>query len=276
MKSYEVLHQNYHLQGFTTDGDHLYWSFTDSLVKTNRKNTVLAQVPVRDGHLGDIDYRDGKIYGTVLGDSLAGDPWGVWTSFFVYVFDAETLVLQKTIRLDPCYRMYRAPEKNAGFCGVDGIAAVPDGTLWLAGGLYTGEAYDRQMLLHISMRGELLDIRYFSTGNTPFGIQNLDYEEDTGRFWFSTYLAEKPYQAKASLYCADGRDIVEAYEFCTPYGFHALGGGRYLASAQAGVNGNRQGYAYEIGREDLANGPRTEADAIDYMKKRDFGKDVIL
>ena len=56
MKYCEVLHQNLHMQGFTTDGEHMYWSFTDSLVKTTKNGTVLVQVRIPAGHLGDIDY----------------------------------------------------------------------------------------------------------------------------------------------------------------------------------------------------------------------------
>ncbi len=261
MSVYEVLHQNYHLQGFTMSENHLFWSFTDSLVKTTVGNTVLAQVRIQGGHLGDIDYHDGCIYGTVLGDSLAGEPWGVWSSFHVYVFDAETLALKRTIRLDPCYRMFREPAQYGGFNGVDGIAVVPDGSIWLACGLCEAEQYDRQQLLRISPWGELLEIRSYLTGNTPFGIQNLDYEADTDSFWFSTYVGEKPFQAKETLYCARGDGIAGAWRFCSPYGFHCLGGGRYLASVQSGVNGNRQGYAYEIGADAFTCGPVTERDA---------------
>ncbi len=259
---YEVLHQNYHLQGFTASDSHLYWSFTDSLVKTTFGDTVVAQVRIRGGHLGDIDYRDGCIYGTVLGDSLAGEPWGQWSSFHVYVFDADTLALKRTIRLDPLYAMFREPEKYHGFYGVDGIAAMEDGSMWLAGGLRPEERYDRQMLLRFDGDGCLLETRYFSTGNTIFGIQNLDYEADTGRFWFSTYGPEQPFQARETLYCADENGVVDKWPVSTPYGFHCLGGGRYLASAQSGVNGNRQGYAYEISREALTSGPATERDAL--------------
>ncbi len=271
MKRYEVLHQNYHLQGYTVSDTHLFWSFTDSLVKTTFGNTVVAQVPIRGGHLGDIDYHDGCIYGTVLGDSLAGEKWGVWSSFHVYVFDAETLTLRRTIRLDPCYRMFRAPEKHGGFNGVDGIAVMADGTMWLAGGLYSEERYDRQQLLHMSANGELLEIRTYPTGNTTFGIQNLDYEADTGCFWFSTYSAEKPFQAKETLYCADETGIVGKWCVSTPYGFHCLGGGRYLASIQSGVNGNRRGYAYEIGREALECGPVTEDEAQRLLLDTEWG-----
>ena len=62
MKYTEVLHQNLQMQGFTTDGENMYWSFTDSLVKTKKSGLMLRQVPIPLGHLGDIVYYNGKIY----------------------------------------------------------------------------------------------------------------------------------------------------------------------------------------------------------------------
>ncbi len=257
---FEVLHQNYHLQGFTTDGTYFYWSFTDSLVKTTRNNTVIAQVHIPEGHLGDIDYYNGSLYATCMGNSLKGRPWGVWTSFFVNVYDAETLVLQRTIRLDSCYDMYANPVDYDGFNGVDGICVVPtsDGTptLWVAAALFSEERYSRQMLMKFSLQGELLEKKYVQTGNTVFGIQNLDYEEDTGYFYFSTYAAGFSYQPKETLYCVDVKTetVIESFSYYSPYGFHALGNGTYLVSGQAGVNKNRRGYAVEVSKETLRAG----------------------
>ncbi len=254
---FEVLHQNYHLQGFTTDGAHLYWSFTDSLVKTNLQNTVVAQVPVQCGHMGDIDYYDGKLYASLMGNAIAGDPWDKWSSFFIYVYDADTLALERMIRLDPCYRMQAAPAEHHGFIGIDGVAVrrSKDGTpqLWVAAVLMKDAAYDKQMLLHFSMDGELLEIKYFTTGNTTFGIQNLDYEEDTGLFWFSMYSKNQPYQSDFTLCAGDinTEQVVSGYSLRTPYGFHAEGNGHYLVSTESGTNGNRQGYAHRITQEEL-------------------------
>ncbi|MBQ0092525.1 MAG: hypothetical protein KBS45_04280 [Clostridiales bacterium] len=44
----EVLHQNWHMQGFTTDKEngYMYFSFTDSVVKVNMESTMIAQVHV--------------------------------------------------------------------------------------------------------------------------------------------------------------------------------------------------------------------------------------
>mgnify|MGYP003294707835 CR=1 FL=1 len=71
------------MQGFAKGGDFMYWSFTDSLVKTTLAGTVKCQCEMRDGHLGDCDYYNGKIYAPVEG----GDE--VYAC--IVVFDAETL-----------------------------------------------------------------------------------------------------------------------------------------------------------------------------------------
>lgn len=48
------------------------------------------------------------------------------------------------------------------------------------------------------------------TGNTVYGIQNLDYDEESGEFWFSTYGKSAPYQPEETLYrlgpALDGRE----------------------------------------------------------------------
>ena len=59
----EVFHQHCHMQGFTVDKESgiMYWSFTDSVVKTNMESMMIAQCHVSGGHLGDIAYYDGKV-----------------------------------------------------------------------------------------------------------------------------------------------------------------------------------------------------------------------
>ena len=258
MKYCEVLHQNLHMQGFTTDGKHMYWSFTDSLVKTTKSGTVLVQVRVPAGHLGDIDYYNGKIYGTVLGNSLKGLPFGIWTAFDVNVYDADTLALVKTIRLDDCFGMYERREH--GFNGVDGITVIPESEsspakMMVASALFDGEEYDSQMLLEYSLDGELLDKHFIKTGNTVFGIQNLDRDPETGNYWFSTYGGDRyDYQNKNFLFCASPDfELIGEYYLCTPYGVHCLGGDKFYLSVQAGVNGNRSGYAYEVDLDYIKN-----------------------
>ncbi len=257
---FECLHQNYHLQGFTTDNEFVYWSFTDSLVKTNLNNTVIAQVPVLGGHLGDIDYYGGKIYASLMGNALRGEPWGQWTSFHIDVFDCDTLALEKMIRLDPCYKMHANIPENHGFRGIDGVAVKSgaDGRpeLWVAAALETAPEYDKQMLMHFNLDGELIEIKYFKTGNTTFGIQNLDYEDDTGLFWFTTYGGHKEFQTNTGLFSvrAETEEVISEHDIMIPYGFHAYGKGKYLVSFQTGRNGNRQGYAYDATIDEIKRG----------------------
>lgn len=260
MKYTEVLHQNLHMQGFTTDGEHMYWSFTDSLVKTKKSGLMLRQVPIPAGHLGDIVYHEGKIYGTVLGNSLRGLPFGIWTSFEIHVFDAGTLALDRIIRLDDCYEMYK--NKERGFNGVDGITVVPTtadkpATLMVASALFTAEEYDCQILLEYSFDGKLLEKHYVKTGNTVYGIQNLTRDPDTGNYWFSTYGGGYPlpeYKGKTYLFCVSPNfEVIESYNLCTPYGLEAIGGGKFYLSVLGGKNGSQEGYAYEADLDFIKN-----------------------
>ena len=250
MKYLEVLHQNLHMQGFVSDGEHFYWSFTDSLVKTNRRGTVIAQIPVCGGHLGDITYYNNCIYGSVMGNALKGNRWDDWTSFEIKVYDSRSLACINVIRLDECYRMFA--EKEDGFVGIDGITMKPkdDGegvNMLVACALADGVEYDRQIMLEYTLDGTLVKKHYVKTGNTRFGIQNLDRDPKTGHYWFTTYGAAQSYQNPNFLmHASENFELIEEFLFCTPYGFQALGDGRYYVSLQGGENGNRQGYAYEV------------------------------
>ena len=259
MKYTEVLHQNLHMQGFSTDGENMYWSFTDSLVKTKKNGLMLRQVPIPAGHLGDIVYYNGKIYGTVLGNSLKGLPFGIWTSFEIHVFDAGTLALDRIIRLDDCYRMYEKREN--GFNGVDGITVLPpekdrDAHLMVASALFDGEEYDSQIILEYTFDGELVDKHFVKTGNTVYGIQNLTRDPENGDYWFSTYGAysKYPFQNKNYLFRTDKDfNLIDEYYLCTPYGIEALGGKRFYLSAIANTDGQESGYAYEADLDFIKN-----------------------
>ena len=259
MKYTEVLHQNLHMQGFSTDGENMYWSFTDSLVKTKKSGLMLRQVLIPAGHLGDIVYYNGKIYGTVLGNSLRGLPFGIWTSFEIHVFDAGTLALDRIIRLDDCYGMYK--NKEHGFNGVDGITVLPptdtqEAHLMVAAALFDGEEYDSQIILEYSFDGELMNKHFIKTGHTIYGIQNLTRDPETGNYWFSTYggYLKYAFQNKNYLFCASPDfELLEQYKLCTPYGLEALGGGKFYLSAIAGESGNESGYAYEADLEFIKN-----------------------
>ncbi len=260
----EVLHQNWHMQGFTADPEqrYLYWSFTDSVVKTNARSTVIAQCHVEGGHLGDIDYRDGKLYASFLGQPEAGHAWDDWTSFKIDIFNADDLRLETVIDLPVCDQLKAiagSPEDEYGFNAIDGVTFGKDlegkEKMFVACAIRNGERYHRQLLLQLTLEGVYERMHLIDVGNTVFGIQNLDHDDETGDFWFSTYGPSEPYQAKETLFCvsSDLKTVRAKYRYSSPYGFHCLGGGQYLASVQAGTNGNHSGYAYACSESQFAS-----------------------
>ena len=276
MKYIETLHQNQHMQGFTSDGKHMYWSFTDTVVKTTLKGTVRRCVPVSGGHLGDIDYFEGKLYASFMGDALPGHAWNDWTSFKICVFDADTLELEKMINLDICdyYKSLKGTDADTrGFQGVDGVAfgKIPGTEEWrmfVACALDTGEKYENNILLRFTIDGVYETEYPIKTGNTVFGIQNLDYDATTGEFWFSTYGGGEPFMPKETLYKTDVNITKAEEKFCfsSAYGFECLGDGKYYCALQWGTNGNRCGGAFMC-EKSFFNTKKTEAEVTDYIKQ---------
>ena len=205
----KVVNQNYHMQGFTSGGGFVYFSFTDSLVKTTPAGTVKCQAEVFGGHLGDIDYYGGKIYGSYLGNALPGHAWDDWTCFKIYVFDASDLRVLNVINMDICdeyKRISGMPPDTRCFSGIDGVAFGREpGTgaqkMFVACAMITGEKYENQILLQCTPEGKYEKEYHIRTGNTVYGIQNLDYDESSGEFWFSTYGKGAPYQPEETIYC---------------------------------------------------------------------------
>ncbi len=257
MEYIEVCNQNQHMQGFTSDAEHKYmfWSFTDSVVKTNMNGTMICQIHCDDsGHLGGMDWHDGKVYVSFMANPSPWTFWNDWSGFYIFVYDDHDLHLIEKIKLDECMDM----KKNdvGGFQGIDGIAfgKAPDTgeeRMFVAVATNSGEQYAHEMILQIGPDNKIEKVHYIPNKNTVFGIQNLDYEADTGCFWITTYGQKYPYQAEETLYrIAPTLDRVEAkYKFSTPYGFECLGNGEYYCSIQSGTNGHRNGVAYKCTSE---------------------------
>ncbi len=255
----ECTHQNCHMQGFTSDAKHeyMYWSFTDSLVKTNMKGTMICQIHVGGGHFGGLDWHDGKIYVSYMKYPTPWTYFTDWQAFRIYVYEDQDLQLLKIIDIAECVEMKK--NMTDGFQGIDGVAfgKVPGETedrMLVAVALETGEQYGNQMFLDVDEEtGKIRNIYKIPAGNKIFGIQNLDYEADTGCYWFTTYDAGEPYMEKETLYCVlpDMKTVRAKYAISTPYGFEALGNGEYYLSLQGGENGNQSGIAFRVRAEDL-------------------------
>ncbi len=275
MEFLEVYNQRYHVQGFTSGNGYMYWSFTDTLVKTTMDGIVRRQTEVFGGHLGDCDYHDGKIYVSYTGNCLPGHEWGDWTAFKIYVFDADDLSLIEMLDLDICYgykKIACSPEDTRGFRGIDGVAIAPDpktgeDKMFVACTLCVDEKFSNQIILQFTLDGVYETEHYIPTGNTVFGIQNLDYDAENKEFWFTTYNAEPPHQDRATLYCIphDLSGVSRSYLYATPFGLDCLGKDGFYASVHYGPRGRCGGIAYRCDESRFAV-PKTMNDLVKEFK----------
>ncbi|MGX6744885.1 hypothetical protein [Streptomyces xantholiticus] len=243
-----------HLQGMAFDPGrrHLYFSFTDMIVKTDLAGRPLGSVRGIGGHLGDLDFnpRDGRVYGSLeYADAVA---------FHIAVFDggrmtrmnmdAQTSGVVTTVHLDEVRRDHTADmdgdgvfdgptadtaDHRYGNAGIDGIAFGPafgrkggPQRLTVAYGVYANtrrEDNDHQVLLQYdtrdwkryerpldesrhNRRGPAgTDGKYFVyTGNTTFGVQNLEYDGHSGNWLMAVYKGTKPSFPNYGLFVVDG------------------------------------------------------------------------
>ena len=58
---------------------------------------------------------------------------------------------------------------------------------------------------HYHTKGPKHEAKYFVfTGNTTFGVQNLEYDKDTHNYWMAAYVGKKPQFPNYPLYLIDG------------------------------------------------------------------------
>ena len=158
----------YHLQGVCTNlKDAVYWSFTTSLVKTDRDGRVLKNVSVANHH-GDLCFHDGKLYVAVnLG--RFNDPAGNADSW-VYVYDAKTLTLNLKY------------ETQEVFYGAGGIG-VMDSDFYVVGGLPDG--IQENYVYQYDSKFRFQEKYIVKSGWTHLGIQTAAFHD--GNWWFGCY-----------------------------------------------------------------------------------------
>lgn len=144
-----------HVQGVAVDQikGHVYFSFTDRLVKMDLSGKLIGSVTGFVGHLGDLDFGpDGKIYGSLeykrdaIGKGVKNQTGGKEANedgFYIAIFDVDRIVhpamdaeaedLLKTVYVKEAVLDYGAKMKNNGkvlvhrfgCSGIDGIAFAP-------------------------------------------------------------------------------------------------------------------------------------------------------
>jgi hypothetical protein len=158
----------HHLQGIcTNDEDAVYWSFTTTFVKTDKKGKVLKKIPVENHH-GDLCFHDNKVYVAVnLG--RFNDPKGNADSW-VYVYDADDLAL------------LAKHEVQEVFHGAGGIG-FGDGHFHVVGGLPA--AVEENYVYEYDAGFKFVKKHIITSGHTNVGIQTAAFAG--GHWWFGCY-----------------------------------------------------------------------------------------
>jgi len=197
----------HHLQGICTDSrDAIFWSFTTTLVKTDRNGEVVAQVEVENHH-GDLCFHDDRVYVAVnLGKF--NDPAGNADSW-VYVYDADDL--SEVAR-------HQTPQV---FHGAGGIA-YRQGRFFVVGGLPAG--VEENYIYEYDEDLEFVEKHAIDSGQTHLGIQTAAFA--AGHFWFGCYG-----NPKILLKVDSALETVERFEFDCSLGIESVGGGRFLIAS---------------------------------------------
>ncbi len=241
---YGGAHDTSHVQGIAIDKkrEFMYFSFTTKLVKTDMQGNIVGTVENLVGHLGDLDlnYEDGRLYGSfefkkintfyiAIFDVDKIDRVGI---------NAQNSDVLTVVPLPDVYEDYTATvggEKyRYGCSGIDGVAFGPSfgdpsspSKLMVAYGIFLDNGRkdnDYQIILEFDWRkfaaeekpfrietrpdtdGPSAEKKYFIyTGNTKYGVQNLEYDAFTGYWFMAVYLGEKSTFPNYYLYAVDGR-----------------------------------------------------------------------
>jgi hypothetical protein len=157
---------NRHLQGVATDGSNIWWSFTDEIVRTDKKGKVLKSVKAVS-HQGDCCYVNGKLYVAVnLGKFNTEDKADSW----VYCFDGNTLELENK---------WKVPELVHGAGGM----TFANGDFYVVGGLPPDHTCN--YVYRYSTDFKFKQRYVLKTGYTGLGIQTAAFED--GKFYFGCY-----------------------------------------------------------------------------------------
>jgi hypothetical protein len=224
-----------HVQGIAVDarGGFIYYSFTNLLAKYDFSGRLVGTLIGFTGHLGDLDFSEGKVYGSL--------EYGKDKAFYIAVIDADRLdrigmeasrtEIFRTVYLPEVVEDYTA--KRYGCSGIDGVGFGPafghvDGPRYLtvAYGIYGDterDDNDNQVLLQYDVSNwnqyakplneaqphrsgpDKLQGKYFvHTGNTTYGVQNLSYDDSLHRWFMGVYQGKKKSFPNYLLFAVEG------------------------------------------------------------------------
>lgn len=200
----------HHLQGVCVDPEAIYWSFTTTLVKTDRDGKLLKAVPVVTHH-GDLCHHDGKLFVAVnLGKF--NDPKGNADNW-IYVYDPRTL--EELAR-------HAVPEV---FHGAGGIGSR-EGHFFVVGGLPAD--LQENLVYEYDARFRFVKKHVIRSGQTQLGIQTATFAND--RWWFGCYGSPPALLVTDAEFRLLGR-----YEYDCSLGIVGLPDGRFLSASGKSV-----------------------------------------
>ncbi len=226
-----------------TAREFMYFSFTTMLVKTDMKGNIIGTVTGLTGHLGDLDFNDidGRVYGSLEYKSQNAFYIAIFDVDKITRMDmnAETDGIMTAVYLPDVVEDFTATVGEAktqyryGCSGIDGVAFGPTFgkdashpfSLMVAYGIFSDTARidnDYQVILEFDWHdlapyekplsqnaphreGLTARARYFVyTGNTTYGVQNLEYDAYSGDWLMAVYTGAKPTFPNLPLYIVDG------------------------------------------------------------------------
>lgn len=226
-----------------TARQYMYFSFTTVLVKTDMSGKILGTVTGLTGHLGDLDFNDidGRVYGSLEYKSQNAFYLAIFDVDKItrMGMNAETDGIMTAVYLPDVVEDFTATvgadkkQYRYGCSGIDGVAFGPTFgkdasepfSLMIAYGIFSDTARtdnDYQVILEYDWHdlapyekplsqknphreGLSAKARYFAyTGNTSYGVQNLEYDAYTGDWFMAVYTGKKSTFPNFPLFVVDG------------------------------------------------------------------------
>lgn len=207
----------HHLQGIcTNEVDAIYWSFTTTLVKTDRDGNVRTKVEV-PRHYGDLCFCDGAIH-VAVNFGRFNDPEGNADNW-VYVHDADDLELLSK------------HESSEVFYGAGGVACH-NSKFIVIGGL--PEGVEENYLYEYDKDYKLANKHVLNSGYTRLGIQTATFA--AGLWWFGCYGSKL-------LTTDESFNLIGKYDFDCALGVVGISGGTFLIGRGGGEGHQRTGKA---------------------------------
>ena len=155
-----------HLQGMATDfKQHIFWSHTQQLVKTDLEGKILKVIDVQNHH-GDLEYYNGKVYVAVNFGRFNEEP-GLADSW-VYVYNSKDLTF---------IEKYPTPEVIHGAGGI----AIHNDRAMVVGGLPETGGYNVNPVYEYDLNFNFVKRHDITSGYTYKGIQTACYFNN---YWY--------------------------------------------------------------------------------------------